>query len=97
MYKGRKKKSIEYFAIKSVDKSQKNKLLQEVSSHFIISGWLVFSVFAFLEVVVWIPNWKVYFCYSFFYHQDALIFFPAKQSAPDIAHLALSVTGNGDD
>ena len=31
MYKGRKKKTIEYFAIKSVDKSQKNKLLQEVS------------------------------------------------------------------
>ncbi|CBI26123.3 unnamed protein product, partial [Vitis vinifera] len=30
VYKGRKKKSIEYFAIKSVDKSQKNKLLQEV-------------------------------------------------------------------
>ncbi|XP_022144479.1 serine/threonine-protein kinase RUNKEL-like [Momordica charantia] len=30
VYKGRKKKSIEYSAIKSVDKSQKNKILQEV-------------------------------------------------------------------
>ncbi|XP_065863550.1 serine/threonine-protein kinase RUNKEL [Euphorbia lathyris] len=30
VYKGRKKKTIEYFAIKSVDKSQKNKVLQEV-------------------------------------------------------------------
>lgn len=32
VYKGRKKKSIEYFAIKSVDKSQKSKVLQEVKS-----------------------------------------------------------------
>lgn len=31
VYKGRKKKTIEYFAIKSVEKSQKSKLLQEVS------------------------------------------------------------------
>ncbi|XP_022955380.1 serine/threonine-protein kinase RUNKEL [Cucurbita moschata] len=30
VYKGRKKKTIEYSAIKSVDKSQKNKILQEV-------------------------------------------------------------------
>ncbi|XP_010245352.1 PREDICTED: serine/threonine-protein kinase RUNKEL [Nelumbo nucifera] len=30
VYKGRKKKTIEYFAIKSVDKSQKRKVLQEV-------------------------------------------------------------------
>ncbi|OIV95803.1 hypothetical protein TanjilG_20253 [Lupinus angustifolius] len=30
VYKGRKKQTIEYFAIKSVDKSQKNKVLQEV-------------------------------------------------------------------
>ncbi|KAK6913819.1 Protein kinase domain [Dillenia turbinata] len=30
VYKGRMKKTIEYFAIKSVDKSQKNKILQEV-------------------------------------------------------------------
>lgn len=30
VYKGRKKKTIEYFAIKSVDKSQKSKVLQEV-------------------------------------------------------------------
>ncbi|KVH89837.1 Armadillo-like helical [Cynara cardunculus var. scolymus] len=30
VYKGRKKKSIEYFAIKSVDKSHKSKVLQEV-------------------------------------------------------------------
>ncbi|KAL5995292.1 hypothetical protein ACLOJK_025350 [Asimina triloba] len=29
VYKGRKKKTLEYFAAKSVDKSQKNKLLQE--------------------------------------------------------------------
>ncbi|KAK1358990.1 hypothetical protein POM88_043464 [Heracleum sosnowskyi] len=29
VYKGRKKKSIEYFAIKSVDKSHKSKILQE--------------------------------------------------------------------
>ncbi|KAM7279544.1 hypothetical protein ACFE04_006678 [Oxalis oulophora] len=32
VYKGRKKKTIEYFAIKSVDKSQKNKVLLEVRS-----------------------------------------------------------------
>ncbi|XP_077232512.1 kinase family with ARM repeat domain-containing protein [Tasmannia lanceolata] len=30
VYKGRKKKTIEYYAIKSVDKSQKSKVLQEV-------------------------------------------------------------------
>jgi serine/threonine-protein kinase ULK4 len=30
VYKGRKKKTIEYFACKSVDKSRKNKVLQEV-------------------------------------------------------------------
>ncbi|MBA0696600.1 hypothetical protein Goari_003140, partial [Gossypium aridum] len=30
VYKGRKKKTIEYFAIKSVDKSQRHKVLQEV-------------------------------------------------------------------
>ncbi|XWS14002.1 hypothetical protein CRYUN_Cryun36dG0086900 [Craigia yunnanensis] len=30
VYKGRKKKAIEYFAIKSVDKSQRSKVLQEV-------------------------------------------------------------------
>ncbi|CAI9108638.1 OLC1v1008292C1 [Oldenlandia corymbosa var. corymbosa] len=30
VYKGRKKKTIQYFAIKSVDKTQKNKVLQEV-------------------------------------------------------------------
>ncbi|XP_075086863.1 serine/threonine-protein kinase RUNKEL-like [Nicotiana tabacum] len=30
VYKGRKKKTIEYFAVKSVDKSQKNKVLHEV-------------------------------------------------------------------
>ncbi|GMP56734.1 hypothetical protein CsSME_00021109 [Camellia sinensis var. sinensis] len=30
VYKGRKKKTIEYFAVKSVDKSQKSKVLQEV-------------------------------------------------------------------
>ncbi|KAF2287704.1 hypothetical protein GH714_002383 [Hevea brasiliensis] len=39
VYKGRKKKTIEYFAIKSVDKSQKSKVLQkyETSAHL----WLV--------------------------------------------------------
>ncbi|KHG30617.1 Serine/threonine-protein kinase ULK4 [Gossypium arboreum] len=31
VYKGRKKKTIEYFAIKSVDKSQRHKVLQEVT------------------------------------------------------------------
>jgi serine/threonine-protein kinase ULK4 len=31
VYKGRKKKTIEYYAIKSVEKSQKTKVLQEVS------------------------------------------------------------------
>ena len=31
MYKGRKKKTIEYFAVKSVDKSQRSKVLNEVS------------------------------------------------------------------
>uniref|UniRef100_M1CUK2 EMB3013 n=1 Tax=Solanum tuberosum TaxID=4113 RepID=M1CUK2_SOLTU len=30
VYKGRKKKTIEYFVILSVDKSQKNKVLHEV-------------------------------------------------------------------
>jgi hypothetical protein len=39
VYKGRKKKTIEYYAIKSVDKSQKSKVLQEVSS------WKIFSIF----------------------------------------------------
>lgn len=42
MYKGRKKKTIEYSAIKSVDKSQKNKILQEVSRLNVIFGeWSV--------------------------------------------------------
>ena len=36
MYKGRKKKTIEYFAIKSVDKSHKNKVLQEVRQRFFV-------------------------------------------------------------
>lgn len=31
MYKGRKKKTIEYFAVKSVDKLQSSKVLNEVS------------------------------------------------------------------
>lgn len=30
VYKGRKKKSIQYYAIKSVEKTQKNRVLQEV-------------------------------------------------------------------
>lgn len=36
VYKGRKKKTIEYFAVKSVDKSQKNKVLHEVRNHLIV-------------------------------------------------------------
>ncbi len=32
VYKGRKKKSIEYYAIKSVEKDQKARVLQEVQS-----------------------------------------------------------------
>jgi hypothetical protein len=32
VYKGRKKKTIEYFAVKSVDKSQRSKVLSEVSA-----------------------------------------------------------------
>lgn len=31
VYKGRKKKTIEYFAVKSVDKSQRSKVLNEVN------------------------------------------------------------------
>jgi hypothetical protein len=31
VYKGRKKKTIEYFAVKSIDKSQRSKVLNEVS------------------------------------------------------------------
>jgi serine/threonine-protein kinase ULK4 len=30
VYKGRKKKTIQYYAIKSVEKSQKSRVLQEV-------------------------------------------------------------------
>ncbi len=33
VYKGRKKKTIQYYAIKSVDKSQKARVLQEVGAH----------------------------------------------------------------
>ena len=33
VYKGRKKKTIQYYAIKSVDKSQKARVLQEVRAH----------------------------------------------------------------
>lgn len=39
VYKGRKKKTIEYFAIKSVDKSQKSKVLQEVSRTLSVSSF----------------------------------------------------------
>jgi len=35
VYKGRKKKSIQYYAIKSVEKTQKPRVLQEV--HFCLS------------------------------------------------------------
>lgn len=42
VHQGRKKRTIEYLAIKSVEKSQKSKILQEVSHHFAWSaGWFV--------------------------------------------------------
>lgn len=37
VYKGRKKKTIEYFACKSVDKSRKSKVLQEVITRSVSS------------------------------------------------------------
>jgi hypothetical protein len=39
VYKGRKKKTIQYHAIKSVDKSQKPRVLQEVRSKPVSSGF----------------------------------------------------------
>ncbi len=47
VYKGRKKKTIEYYAIKSVEKSQKTKVLQEVclasfDMHFQVLNGFVF-------------------------------------------------------
>lgn len=50
MYKGRKKKTIEYFAIKSVDKLQKSKVLQEVSQRF--------SIFSEPICVIFVDPWK---------------------------------------
>lgn len=51
MYKGRKKKTIEYFAVKSVDKSQRSKVLNEVSPLLPRvhreSPWLNRYIFAF--------------------------------------------------
>lgn len=50
VYKGRKKKTIEYFAIKSVDKPQRNKILQEVSSYLFFPSFcsnFVFSISIF--------------------------------------------------
>ena len=37
VYKGRKKKGIQYFAIKSVDKTQKQRVLQEVGVFYKMS------------------------------------------------------------
>lgn len=42
VYKGRKKKSIQYYAIKSVEKSQKPRVLQEVSCSTLILCTTIF-------------------------------------------------------
>lgn len=57
MYKGRKKKTIEYFAIKSVDKSQRSKILQEVSEGKPDLNYLSFDFVLFefkLDLEAWI-------------------------------------------
>lgn len=64
VYKGRKKKSIEYYAIKSVEKSQKNKLLHEVRL-FDFNFSAVQLTACFLSrlmmycFVHWLPSWLV--------------------------------------
>ncbi|KAJ7536033.1 hypothetical protein O6H91_12G054500 [Diphasiastrum complanatum] len=49
VYKGRKKKSIDYYAIKSVEKSQKNKVLQEVRTLHSLDNPNVLKFFAWYE------------------------------------------------
>ena len=47
VYKGRRKKTIDYYAIKSVDKSLKPRVLQEVSFFFSSSSSSSFSFISF--------------------------------------------------
>ncbi|KAH7436627.1 hypothetical protein KP509_05G028600 [Ceratopteris richardii] len=49
VYKGRKKKTIEYFAIKSVEKSQKSRVLQEVRTLHSLDHPNVLKFFAWYE------------------------------------------------
>ena len=49
VYKGRKKKTIEYYAIKSVEKSQKTKVLQEVCWESFDMHFQVLHAFVFLS------------------------------------------------